>query len=511
VPYTSQWARDFEREKQRLSDAYANYPPARDRYNYNFSRGITHIGSTSIPGALAKPYIDMHFHGDYQSQARIFFQKYGYRPYGTVRRHEHEPNYLYKPCEGESSTCKGYFLHFGSGACDMILFTQRLQSDASLLQLYNETKRRIMADHPCISFPEYTVLKTAFVRSVRRSNGGRNPPNLAPLYELIHFITSTTSGHVPSMQPLPFAPNEVFHIGDADEYDIGYSQYFTPLGLALVLAIEPRLSALWSRYLPNHYDDDTLKKPPDASTSPTSESARRARLERFVPIIRRLRQHGCTKTAFASWTHWQSPIIDAINAGGAEFGGIAPDRRLELAHYNLMAVKNWYAELHGQPAAVIYSMKRSEQNDFIFGIRGGVRSAIYLSELRSFGPSAAALFHDVCIARVLDTLQLQHHLAAFIKEGVTDDIVCSLSTDNLRSLGLGLGDAVRFMTAMQKELAVVCHKTSPHRRRLSLSAMQQHYQPWHPSASPLPDATICNHCSKPRTSHTPQNPTVNPH
>jgi len=75
--------------------------------------------------------------------------------------------------------------------------------------------------------------------------------------------------------------------------------------------------------------------------------------------------------------------------------------------------------------------------------------------------AAAVLFHDVVfISRVLDTLQLQHHLAAFIKEGVTDDIVCALSADNLRSLGLGLGDAVRFMTAVQKELAVPQDKSS---------------------------------------------------
>ena len=61
VPYTSEWARDFEREKQRLVDAYASDPLYQEpEWQGIFAESITHVGSTSIPGALAKPYIDIH-------------------------------------------------------------------------------------------------------------------------------------------------------------------------------------------------------------------------------------------------------------------------------------------------------------------------------------------------------------------------------------------------------------------------------------------------------------------
>jgi GrpB-like predicted nucleotidyltransferase (UPF0157 family) len=405
VPYTSEWALDFEREKQRLVDADAN--DQRDKHGYVLN--ITHIGSTSIPGALAKPYIDLLVSRySCPRDIREFFEKHGYRAYGTWN--DRDVGYLFKPCQGESSACKGFFLHLGTNH-EMLEFAERLQSDASLVELYNEAKRRIVADHPRISFPDYTMLKTAFITSVIKAEdefqqgfGSSGTPT--PLYELIHFITSTASGHVSSRQPLPFAPNEVYYIGASDVYDMGYSQYFTPLGLALILAIEPRLSFLWDRYQPSRHPDET---PLGALTYPTSElteSSRRERLASFVPVICRLRQHGCTKAAFASWTSEQSPIIDAANAGGAEFGGIAPDRRLEHIYTSpgisqhlkretkLKTVQSWYAELFGQPLHAIYS-KEKTNFELLFGFRGFlIGSAIYLSELRSFGPSAAFIVRE---------------------------------------------------------------------------------------------------------------------
>jgi GrpB-like predicted nucleotidyltransferase (UPF0157 family) len=401
VPYTSEWAREFEREKQRLVDAHANYQRDKDGYVLK-GKDFTHVGSTSIPGALAKPYIDLLFDTTYKMyrcrNIREFFEKHGYRAYGRKSEYDWGIGYLFKPCQGESSACKGFFLHFLSAHDNIPKFAERLQSDASLVERYNEAKRRIVADHPRISFPEYTMLKSTFIMSVMQAEdefwqGFGSSGTSAPLYELIHFITSTASGHVSSMVPLPFAPNEVYYIGSSDIYDYGYSQYFTPLGLALILAIEPRLSVLWDRYGPS--------KDLGALTSPTSESSRRERLASFVPVICRLRQHGCTKAAFASWTGgWQSPIIDAANAGGAEFGGIAPDRRIEpdvltdIENPNLRNVKSWYAELFGQPLDAIYS-KEKTNFELLFGVRGFLLgSAIYLSELRSFGPSAAFIVRE---------------------------------------------------------------------------------------------------------------------
>ncbi len=52
VPYTPEWARDFQRERQRLIDA-------------GCVAELVHVGSTSIPGAIAKPYIDMMYKGEF--------------------------------------------------------------------------------------------------------------------------------------------------------------------------------------------------------------------------------------------------------------------------------------------------------------------------------------------------------------------------------------------------------------------------------------------------------------
>lgn len=178
VPYTSEWARDFEREKKRLVDAFAGDPLCQEPdWKDKFAEYITHVGSTSIPGALAKPYIDIYARKD-KMCTREFFEKHGYRVYGSETQYFNSSDrcyclssnidrfvYLYKPCQGESSTCKGFFLHLCTSD-DMLKFAKRLQSDASLVEMYNEAKRRIVADHPRISFPEYAMLKTAFILNV---------------------------------------------------------------------------------------------------------------------------------------------------------------------------------------------------------------------------------------------------------------------------------------------------------------------------------------------------------
>lgn len=105
VPYNLEWPRDFQRETQRLVRAAGDAKITAEKF--------THIGSTSVPGALAKPYIDMTFSGC----ALTGLECLGYRFYGRKYESKYERNdcrYLYKPCEGESSSCLGYFIHLDS-------------------------------------------------------------------------------------------------------------------------------------------------------------------------------------------------------------------------------------------------------------------------------------------------------------------------------------------------------------------------------------------------------------
>jgi GrpB-like predicted nucleotidyltransferase (UPF0157 family) len=493
-PYTPAWSSDFQRERQTLIDAYTSeYDPQRGLLD-EFAKSIVHIGSTSVPNAMAKPYIDIYFNASlekdedtslewqkHQTLLRkrrdIFLERLGYRQYGNVRKSswfEEETDgpwigyrYWYKPSQGSLSSCKGYFLHTHAHSFYFPKFAEALACNASLLQLYNEAKCRILADHPRISFAEYTMLKTAFMmmaQSQAKSKEGLPPPpppalfqahgtqSNPSMYELVHFITSAAAGRIKLAQPLPFAPNDAFTLNETAYAVGGWCQTFTPLGLALILALEPRLSALWDSYNPDtsHHlqirrssSKDFAALPNSLLVSPSS-SKRMERLARFAPVIRHLRQHGCTVASFLSWTSWQSPTIDAANSCGADFGGIVPldfgELHAENSHREKLERLGFQIRDFFEQAACDRSHRMA--------------SVICLPELRNFGPSAATLFCGVtCIVRALESLQLQQHLAAFMKENITDDVVSALSAENLRLLGLSLGDAMRFITTVQKELS----------------------------------------------------------
>lgn len=333
--YNPKWTQDFDREAKRL---------ARDGYK----KGFKHIGSTSIKGATANPYIDMLYLGEYCS-----FEQSGYREYGrcvnTSDTHRvaglvdsrGDQRYFYKTSQ-EPSTCKGYFLYFrcSSGSVSLTSFAKLLGSDA-ILQQYNRAKHRILDDHPRISFVDYTMLKTAFIMTVNCQSAkddcninGRffEEPLTGPLYELIHFITCAAQNDVPqkNSNSLQFEPNQVFQIGEHIRSGRHYRQKFTPLGLALILAIEPRLSTLWDRFSPSDFNHLDHENPHSSAfmelplaLSPSGEE-RSQRLFRYIDVIRLLIQHGCTSASFEFCTDWTCPTIHAANAGGANFGGIIP-------------------------------------------------------------------------------------------------------------------------------------------------------------------------------------------
>jgi hypothetical protein len=481
VPYMPEWARDFQREKQRLVDAwFQQQGDQKDKQQFV----VVHVGSTCIVGAMANPYIDMltsgwsHFWWGMPSD---FLTSQGYRPYELKLATYYESGasdesytqaYWFKPSKGESSTCKGYFIHFKHmGQTQGLMyppvekFSKLLVSDASVLRQFNEAKHRIVADCPRISLAEYNMLKTACMIAMEEnmpnktkeddyysvdeySNWSPTPPRL---YELIHFIMCNSLGHAHVLS-VPFDPDEVFAIWEMS-FTEQYVQIFTPLGLALVLAIEPRLSALWDRYyLGAHMNGRVVRsfsgnfgrKILDTRPS-TSETERMQRLTRFAPVIRCLRQHGCTVAIFESFqnrlrTGYRDYTPEwMLHAANASFkpSFTSQDHVPDICTSTLKRV------LSTIPSAA-YFLKKMDTN---------LRNAVCLSELRNFGPSAAALCGIACCMRALDSLHLHQHLHAFVKENVTDDVVCALSTDDLRALGLGIGDAKRFSIAVQQEIA----------------------------------------------------------
>jgi len=480
VPYTPEWARDFQREKQRLVDAWCHQQGEhKDKEEFV----VVHVGSTCIVGAMANPYIDMLTRGMFSH----FLTSQGYRLYELKLANYYESccsdcsygqAYLFKPCKGESSTCKGYFIHFEDMVNSTSLmyppvgkFSELLISNSSVLRQFNEAKRRIVADCPRISLAEYNMLKTACMIAMKENMANKTKeaysdddfvdkysywsPTPPRLYELIHFIMCNSLGHA-HVLPAPFDPDEVFAIWEMSGSE-QYVQIFTPLGLALVLAIEPRLSALWDRYFHGShmhgrdggsFSGNFGRKILDTRPS-TSEPGRMQRLARFAPVIRCLRQHGCTLAIFESfqnklvmdfWTKTYTPewMLHAANAGFKP--GFSSEGRERLPDICTSTLKRVLSTI---PSAAHF-LKRMDDN---------ICHAVCLTELRNFGPSAAALCGITCCMRALESLHLHQHLHAFVKENVTDDVVCALSTDDLRALGLGIGDAKRFSIAVQQEIA----------------------------------------------------------
>lgn len=82
APYTAEWERLFEEEKERLQAAIGQYVLS-----------IQHVGSTAIPGMVAKPIIDIGIAVTDLDQARVCIQPveqlgYEYRgEHGIPRRH----------------------------------------------------------------------------------------------------------------------------------------------------------------------------------------------------------------------------------------------------------------------------------------------------------------------------------------------------------------------------------------------------------------------------------------
>jgi len=390
VHYTPKWPLEFQRERQRLM-------------GIGCFDDVLHVGSTSVPGAMAKPYIDMVCRVDpalspYGTAVMPWVEplnRQGYRLYGRKSIEHNEYNfgmYYYRP--SESRECRGYFLHFQTGKMlpgSLTHFAELLQSDASLVEEYNKVKQRIVADHPRISFVEYTMLKTAFIMSAKVFKSHDWERAASPMYELIHFITSTAAGNAPSTQPLPFAPNDVLFLNEAAYAAGSYLQSFTPLGLALILAIEPRLSFLQYYFSLSPHDHVSVRNTSSCEflvlpvDSFPSEIERMTRLARFAPIIRRLRQHGCTVASFMSSTDWPSPIIDAANAGGAAFGGIMPVGDRTKADTKKTVTLETLEFLAGLSKPANDGRYYSDNGQFV--------SVIFLPELRNFGPSATALWN----------------------------------------------------------------------------------------------------------------------
>ena len=164
-PYDPQWPAKAQAEIARLKQVIVD----------DNLLEIQHVGSTSVPGAIAKPVVDLYlgvtslarakqhyialiaslgyvFWADNPNPNRLFFVK-GMPPYGKQRTHH---------------------VHIVARSSrywrDVLAFRDTLRSQLSLLQQYCELKQQL-AEQYADDREAYTEAKGAFVRSVLQSIG----------------------------------------------------------------------------------------------------------------------------------------------------------------------------------------------------------------------------------------------------------------------------------------------------------------------------------------------------
>ena len=170
-PYNPQWKTEFETLKQALKNELSVI---------NQHVVIEHIGSTSIPGLIAKSILDIDIIIENKSllqeiEARLhtlgylsrgeqgisgrfaFRQKSDQVPF-TESKKTWQTHHLYV-CYADSLALKNH-----------IIFRDALKSDKGLLLQYSELKKSLTQDSR-ITREEYTIKKTKFILSVLAQAG----------------------------------------------------------------------------------------------------------------------------------------------------------------------------------------------------------------------------------------------------------------------------------------------------------------------------------------------------
>lgn len=160
VAHDPRWPAKFERERALLAEAVGPWVVG----------GIHHVGSTAVPGLVAKPTIDILVGVEDLESARGCFEPlaelgYLYAPY--------RPREMHWFCKPSPSRRKFHLHLVPSGSArfrDVLAFRDRLRMDAGLAREYAELKRSL-ATRFQTDREGYTDGKSDFVARVLGLNG----------------------------------------------------------------------------------------------------------------------------------------------------------------------------------------------------------------------------------------------------------------------------------------------------------------------------------------------------
>lgn len=158
---TPKWKESFEREKRKLKKTFGK-----------FALNIQHVGSTAIPGILAKPIIDIGVVVPSLKQAKKYIK--ALKQMGYILKKEDRSDRLFFTKGSERK--RTHYLHIGkvgSGYVeDMILFRDYLRKNKKAAASYDELKRRLSDKHRKRR-DLYTAKKEKLVKSIVRK--AKNP------------------------------------------------------------------------------------------------------------------------------------------------------------------------------------------------------------------------------------------------------------------------------------------------------------------------------------------------
>ncbi len=165
--YNPEWKEKFEEEAERIKALLGDKIIS-----------IEHIGSTSVPGAISKPIIDMAIlistHKDADSVAESLSEldyPFDLEEHNKTKSHERHLLRKGNPTEYHLSIAyadKASFLE------RQLLFRDYLRQHPESIEEYNELKRRLIKEDPT-GKNGYIGSKTDFVMSILKKAGFENP------------------------------------------------------------------------------------------------------------------------------------------------------------------------------------------------------------------------------------------------------------------------------------------------------------------------------------------------
>lgn len=157
APYSAQWPRVFERERERLQGAFAGEAAA-----------IEHIGSTAVPGLGAKPTVDILL-GAPSLEAIVrripALEALGYRYVPEFEDVLPQRRYFVSPAQGPSAFHLHAVVEGSPFWADHLAFRDALRADPRLRDEYHALKVRL-ADRYGADRGAYTDAKAPFIRGV---------------------------------------------------------------------------------------------------------------------------------------------------------------------------------------------------------------------------------------------------------------------------------------------------------------------------------------------------------